>query len=130
MYAPRVKALEAKLDRLRVSWESGGPTDEVAYRRDVAALREQITAARSTPEPAPQQRARALNSLVDEWDVMSAAQRKRLLSTVFIQITMQNKTITSATPHPDWVQYVEQAVGCQPWARRDSNPHTLSSMSS
>lgn len=129
--AERAKALEAKLDRLRVSWEAGAITDEAVYRREVGALRGQISAARTVREATPMRQAQVLNSLVDQWDVMTAAQRKRLVSTVFSEVTMRNKAIESARPHPDWARYVEEALTvCQTWARRDSNPHALSSNSS
>ena len=56
--------------------EIGARTDEGTYRREVAAIRAQIEAARSAPEPKVAHQTRTLNSLVDRWEDMSAAQRK------------------------------------------------------
>lgn len=106
-----VKALEAKLDRLRVSWESGARTDEKEYRREVSAIRAQIDAVRSAPAPVREKQTQALTGLVDRWDEMTPGQRKRLLSTVFTEITMRDRKIASATPHPDWARYVDEAFG-------------------
>jgi hypothetical protein len=41
---------------------------------------------------------------------MTPAQKKRLVSTVFTEITMDDRALETATPHPDWVRYVEEAL--------------------
>ncbi len=121
----RVRAIEAKIERLRVSWESGARTDEPEYRHDVAALRQELENARSVVEPEIQKQAATLRSLADGWELMRPDQRKRLLQTIFCELVMRDSALESATPRPDWLPYFESV--CQPWARRDSNPHALSS---
>ncbi len=120
----RVKTLEAKIDRLRVSWESGARTDEASYRREVADLRDQLDAARSAPEPKLRQQARTLNSLVDQWDEMTPAQKKRLVCTVFTEITMHDRALETATPHPDWARYVEEAIASANCGQRGNRTPT------
>lgn len=119
-----VKSLEAKLDRLRVSWESGARTDEGAYRQEVASLRQQIDLARNTPVQPIEQKARLLSSLVDQWDEMTPAQKKRLVSSVFTEVTMRNRALETATPHPDWVPYVEEAFASANCGQRGNRTPT------
>jgi site-specific DNA recombinase len=106
----RARAIQAKIERLRVSWEAGARSDELAYRREVAALREELEAVRSTPEPPLARQGRILSSLVDRWDEMSADQRKRVLSTIFRELRMKDGQLEAGVPHPDWLPYLERVT--------------------
>ena len=108
----RRRAVEAKIQRLRVSWESGARTDEGAFRREIGALRQELeTIATTTELPRPvQQHAATIESLGDRWDEMSSTQRRRLLGTIFESITMKDGALLAAKPRADWVRYLEDVT--------------------
>ncbi len=107
----RRQAIDAKIQRLRVSWESGARTDEAAFRREIAALRQELETIAVAAKPAPAaQHAATLESLGDRWDEMDSTQRRRLLGTIFESITMKDGALLEAKPKADWVAYLEKVT--------------------
>ena len=108
--AERREAIEAKIDRLRVSWESGARTDEAAFRRGVATLRQELAAIEAVQPPRASAQAATISSLGDRWEEMDPSQRRRLLGTMFESNTMKDGARLAAKPKPDWVEYLEEVT--------------------
>ena len=106
----RRRVIEAKIEHLRVSWESGARTDEGAFRREVAALKQELEAIGASRPPQAVQRTASIASLADRWEEMEPSQRRRLVGTIFESITMKDGTLVAAKPKADWMSYLEQTT--------------------
>ena len=103
----RRHAIEAKILRLRVSWESGARTDEAGFRREVGALRQELEEIEALRPPQRVKQTATIASLSDRWNEMDSAQRRRLLGTIFETITMKDGALYAAKPKSDSLEYLE-----------------------
>jgi hypothetical protein len=80
---------------------------------------------RSAGEPTFVRQRTALRSLVDGWDDMTADQRKRLLGTIFEEITVGAHGVSELAPREGWRPYMKATLTAPRdflSGRRDSNP--------
>jgi hypothetical protein len=85
---------------MRISWELGARTDESAYRDEVAVLHRELEGLCTVREQPTAAQGRTLTTLVDRWDEMDAGQRRRLVSTVFEEITRKGGRLEAVETAP------------------------------
>jgi hypothetical protein len=66
-------------------------------------------------------------SLVDDWPRMDAGQKRQVLETVFVDITIEDGALSAATPRAGRLPYLESPLGMRASVRderrrRESNP--------
>jgi hypothetical protein len=101
--------LDARKARLRDLYELGDISRE-EYLRRRAALDREATALRAANQPTLIRQRTTLRSLVDDWDAMSADQRKRLLATVFEEITVGEGGVSELVPREGWLPYLRATL--------------------
>ena len=102
-------SIEARRARLRDLYELGDITrDEYVRRRD--ALSRVAEVVRTAGEPTFLRQRTALRSLVDDSDDMSADQRKRLLGTIFEEITVGEHGVSELVPREGWRPYMKATL--------------------
>jgi hypothetical protein len=101
--------IEARQARLRDLYELGDITrDDYVQRRD--ALSREADAMRSAGEPTFVRQRTSLRSLVDDWDDMTADQRKRLLGTIFEEITVGAHGVSELVRREGWRPYMKATL--------------------
>ena len=76
----------------------------------VAALRQELEGLASVKPPQPVQQTGVVKSLADRWEQLSPSQRRRLLATIFDELTMRGGTVVSAKPKADWARDFEEVT--------------------
>ena len=120
----RLQTIERKIEMKRVSWEAGAYKAEAAYRQEVAALRAEMEALRSAPELPLSRQAATIDTLADRWEEMRPDQRKRLLATVFDEMTVKGGRLDTARPKAGWQDYFEHVIHVPPVELRGVEPLT------
>src|SRR5439155_27293934 len=99
-------------------------------RGDYVTRREALTAATAALTPIadkPEAIAATIATLVDDWPRMDAGQKRQLLETVFVDVTIEDGALKAATPRAGWLRHIEAALGARASIRdgrrrRESNP--------
>jgi hypothetical protein len=81
--------------------------DWKAECRDISAQRERL---KVQPAPLMQQQQSILQTLVDEWDGMTADERKQMLAAIFDTVTADGEGVARLEPCEDWRPYVVAAI--------------------
>ncbi|HEV8670611.1 MAG TPA: hypothetical protein VGS01_07735 [Candidatus Limnocylindria bacterium] len=119
------KVIDARIARLQELFELGHIT-----RGDYVARREALTAEAAALRPTgpkPEVVADTIASLVDDWPRMDAGQKRQVLETVFVDVTIEDGALSAATPRAGWLPYLESLLGTRVSVRderrrRESNP--------
>jgi len=105
-----IGSVEARSGRLRDLYELGDITRDDYIRRRDQFVRE-ASAIRAAGEPTFVRQRTSMRSLVDDWDEMSADQRKRVLGTMFEEVIVDGDGISELVPREGWRPYLKAALG-------------------
>jgi hypothetical protein len=87
-------------------YESGRIT-ATEYRAKCADLDEQrLNLSTKRPKPVLVRQRTMLATLVDDWDEMTAEERRRVIDVVFAEIHASSRGIARPQPRPDWEPYM------------------------
>jgi hypothetical protein len=117
-------AIEARIARLQELFELGHiKRGEYVTRRE--ALKADADAL-STAVDKPEKVAESIGSLVDDWPLMDAGQKRQVLETIFADVSLEDGALVAATPRSGWIPYLEAVLGraasFHGRRRRESNP--------
>jgi site-specific DNA recombinase len=128
--AVSVAALAERQNRLNEMYELGriGRAEYDEKCTEIAAQQQRMAA---PPAPLFTQQQQMLKTLVDEWDTMTADERKRLLGDIFDSVTATTEGVDRLEPCEDWRPYIIAALptpvdvppdsGCHRSGRRGSS---------
>lgn len=104
-----LRALEDRVARLKDLYELGDiQRDEYLRKRD--ALRHEIGALQSAPEPSFVRQRTMLRSLVDDWQHLTVDERKRIVGMIFEAILPNDEGLEEWVPRESWKTYVRAVL--------------------
>lgn len=105
-----MSALDARLERLRETYELGDISrDDYLTRRDTVNL-ERKTLETSKPQPVFVRQRTMLATLVDDWEFLDESDRRALVSEVFEEIRATEAGIEEFLPRERWKDYMRAVV--------------------
>ena len=110
--ARRLADMHRRLEKLRDLYELTDLTkdDYVGKRAELeAAISELKRQPAAATETLSGQNDR-LTSLVDDWQALTAGEKRQLLDTIFTELVVDGQELVSATPRPGWSQHIDQVL--------------------
>jgi len=102
-------ALAERLKRVNEMYELGR-ISPAEYKQKYLEIENQRTRMATPPAPLFAQQQQVLKTLVDEWDTMTADERKRMLGAIFDTITASADGVDRLEPCEDWRPYIVAAI--------------------
>ena len=107
-----IAGLRARQERVNEMYELGR-IDRATYDARSIEVAEQ-TKALSAERPVPlfSRQRQVVSTIVDDWEVMSPDERKRLVALVFVEIHAGAELgVERLRPHDDWLPYMQAVIG-------------------
>ena len=102
-------ALGERLKRVNEMYELGR-IERAEYDEKCREIEDQRSRMAAPPAPLFAQQQQVLTTLVDEWDAMTADERKRMLAAIFDRVTASAEGVERLEPCEDWKPYVAAAI--------------------
>ncbi len=102
-------ALAERLKRVNEMYELGR-ISPAEYEQKYLEIEDQRARIAAPPAPLFAQQQQVLNTLVEEWDAMTADERKRMLAAIFDTVTAGADGVDRLEPCEDWRPYVVAAI--------------------
>jgi hypothetical protein len=102
-------ALAERLKRLNEMYELGR-ISATEYEQKYQEVEDQRTRMAAPPAPLFAQQQQVLKTLVDQWDAMTADERKRMLAAIFDSVTASAEGVDRLEPCEDWRPYIVAAI--------------------
>jgi hypothetical protein len=102
-------ALGERLRRVNEMYELGR-IDRAEYDEKCREIGDQRSRVVAPPVPLFAQQQQVLTTLVEEWDTMTADERKRMLAAIFDRVTASAEGVDRLEPCEDWRPYVAAAI--------------------